>query len=345
MSDEYAGWRRDRQRPQDRDWRGPHEDHRHTSRWPDWDRSRDNDRDWYGGEDYRGRDWPDYNRRDRAGESHRRGWAGSGNWREGAYGVEDSERYGRGGRMRDYYGPQDFGRTRMGAWGFDEWDRNPGWDYGWSSGYGRDYGGRNARRDWYGRDRDTYRGYGERRSPGSERGWWDRATDEVSSWFGDEEAEQRRREDLRRDQYRGRGPRGYTRSDERIREDVSDRLTDNPILDASDVEVSVINGEVTLNGHVDSRYSKRLAEDIAEDVSGVRHVQNNLRVRENRESISGTYSGISEQGATSDAGRISQSGVSGSSGTGSTRGVMAGTTTGDTSGNANTGTATTRTNR
>ena len=41
------------------------------------------------------------------------------------------------------------------------------------------------------------------------------------------------------DEHRGRGPRGYTRSDERIREDVNDRLTDDGWLDASDIDVQV----------------------------------------------------------------------------------------------------------
>jgi len=79
-------------------------------------------------------------------------------------------------------------------------------------------------------------------------------------------------------QFAGRGPKGYQRSDERIREDVSDRLTEHPDLDASDIEVKVSNGEVTLTGSVDSRLAKRLAEDIAEDCSGVRDVMNQLRV-------------------------------------------------------------------
>jgi BON domain len=81
-----------------------------------------------------------------------------------------------------------------------------------------------------------------------------------------------------RGEHRGRGPRGYRRSDERIREDVNDRLTDDDRLDASDVEVSVSDCEVTLNGSVGDRPSKRRAEDLAESVSGVTHVQNNLRV-------------------------------------------------------------------
>jgi hypothetical protein len=79
--------------------------------------------------------------------------------------------------------------------------------------------------------------------------------------------------------HRGKGPTGYIRSDGRILDDISDRLSDDDRLDASDIEVKVEAGEVTLNGHVASREDKRRAEDLAESVSGVRHLQNNLRVR------------------------------------------------------------------
>jgi hypothetical protein len=78
--------------------------------------------------------------------------------------------------------------------------------------------------------------------------------------------------------HRGQGPKGYRRSDPRIHEDVNDRLTDDPMIDATNVEVLVRNGEVTLNGTVASRFAKRRAEDVAESVSGVTHLQNNLRV-------------------------------------------------------------------
>jgi hypothetical protein len=37
---------------------------------------------------------------------------------------------------------------------------------------------------------------------------------------------------------------------------------------------------VTLNGQVSSRQDKRRAEDLAELISGVKHLQNNLRVRQ-----------------------------------------------------------------
>ena len=76
----------------------------------------------------------------------------------------------------------------------------------------------------------------------------------------------------------GKGPSGYTRSDERIREDVCDRLTDDPYVDATHIDVTVQGGEVTLGGSVDRREDKRRAEDIAERVSGVREVNNRLRV-------------------------------------------------------------------
>tara|TARA_R110002012_G_scaffold321642_2_gene550318 strand:+ start:10179 stop:11108 length:930 start_codon:yes stop_codon:yes gene_type:complete len=77
----------------------------------------------------------------------------------------------------------------------------------------------------------------------------------------------------------GRGPKNYQRSDERISEDVCDRMSDDHQLDASDIDVSVSGREVTLSGEVDSKQAKRRAEDCCDSVSGVEHVQNNLRVR------------------------------------------------------------------
>lgn len=81
-----------------------------------------------------------------------------------------------------------------------------------------------------------------------------------------------------RGRYSGMGPKGYKRSDERIKEDVSDKLMEHPDLDASDIEVKVSKGEVTLSGTVESRWAKRLAEDLAEACSGVREVMNQLRL-------------------------------------------------------------------
>src|SRR5205814_2195175 len=53
--------------------------------------------------------------------------------------------------------------------------------------------------------------------------------------------------------FSGLGPKGYKRSDARINEDVNDRLTDDPWLDARQIAVVVSNCEVTLSGTVDSR--------------------------------------------------------------------------------------------
>lgn len=84
--------------------------------------------------------------------------------------------------------------------------------------------------------------------------------------------------DVGRGLFVGKGPKGYQRSDERILEDVSDALARNGELDASEIVVQVSAGEVTLDGTVPDRSSKRLAEDLVEDLLGVKHVHNRLRV-------------------------------------------------------------------
>ena len=84
------------------------------------------------------------------------------------------------------------------------------------------------------------------------------------------------------DDYRAadRGPSDYVRADERIHEDVNERLANDGWLDASDIRVKVHKGEVTLGGLVGSRLDKRRAEAISDAVFGVKHTQNNLRVRD-----------------------------------------------------------------
>ncbi|HEY0684637.1 MAG TPA: BON domain-containing protein [Steroidobacter sp.] len=82
----------------------------------------------------------------------------------------------------------------------------------------------------------------------------------------------------RRGQFSGFGPRGYRRSDERIKEDVCQCLTDDDHIDASNIEVAVNDREVMLSGTVTSRMQKRHAEDLIERLPGVRDVINSLRV-------------------------------------------------------------------
>ena len=77
---------------------------------------------------------------------------------------------------------------------------------------------------------------------------------------------------------RGRGPRGYARSDERVREEVCECLTDDPDLDASGIEVRVLEGKVMLDGVLPQRWLKHHAENLASQCRGVREVENNIRV-------------------------------------------------------------------
>jgi osmotically-inducible protein OsmY len=76
----------------------------------------------------------------------------------------------------------------------------------------------------------------------------------------------------------GTGPRFQRRSDDKIREEIWELLTNNADLDASEVEVHVEGGEVTLSGTVESRDARWLTEDLVTSVSGVREVYNQLKV-------------------------------------------------------------------
>jgi len=94
--------------------------------------------------------------------------------------------------------------------------------------------------------------------------------------------------------YSGRGPKGWKRSDDRIQEAVSERLERHPAIDASEIEVRVHDGEVTLSGTVADRRMKRLAEDVAEDVSGVAEVQNGIRIKREGQSASSDRKGMTD---------------------------------------------------
>jgi hypothetical protein len=108
------------------------------------------------------------------------------------------------------------------------------------------------------------------------------------------------------DQFRGRGPRGYRRSDDRIREEVCDCLTDDDHLDASNIEVMVKDGEVQLTGMVSSRNDKRWAESLAERISGVKEVQNSLRVQDQQRGAQGSQEQSGQgQGMQSQSGQSS----------------------------------------
>lgn len=248
--------------------------------------------------DSTGQNWRD--------EERSYGQMGEGSWRDES-GQSDSygQSYGRN-RERGYVRPTDYGRDfnrdqastyPSGRYGPSFYEREtPGFasftsnDYGGSDftaprytgsdryagsfgGYGAGSRLADARGEWRSDSRTTSRdqGYGDR----TDRGWFERAGDEVASWFGDEDAARRRERD-----YSGQGPSGYVRSDERILEDVNDALTEDWGVDARRIQATVNAGDVTLDGTVPSRAQKRRAEDCVEDLSGVKNVQNNLRVEE-----------------------------------------------------------------
>jgi len=172
---------------------------------------------------------------------------------------ERENRYGRGGEGQR-----------------DPWNDRSAFDASYGRGYGsgyrdRDFGEweRQVTREPYGL---YYSGYGSYRGNEGERGGPPR--DES---FGQHmrEVGQRVMSKVKR---AFRGPKGYKRSDDRIREDVNDRFSEQDDFDPTELEVSVSNGEVTLIGCVESRRAKFLAEEIADDVSGVTEVHNQLRV-------------------------------------------------------------------
>lgn len=158
-------------------------------------------------------------------------------------------------------------------------------NYGSEFGFDRDRAGRGGYRSGGSNDRDQYhrepRPYPAYGSPAQRHydTWdtpsWDRNDNrEPTSFRGDAPNPNTR------GRFEGRGPKGYTRSDERIREDVSDRLARHGDIDASDIDLDVKDGEVSLKGTVDSRRTKRLVEDACDECHGVRQVHNQLRVDE-----------------------------------------------------------------
>jgi hypothetical protein len=75
-----------------------------------------------------------------------------------------------------------------------------------------------------------------------------------------------------------RGPKNYQRSDDRIKEDIYDKLMHDHRINADEVVIEVSAGIVTLLGSVAHRQMKHWIEDIAADCAGVKDVENKLRV-------------------------------------------------------------------
>lgn len=77
----------------------------------------------------------------------------------------------------------------------------------------------------------------------------------------------------------GKGPRGWQRSDDWIKEAVCEALYKSPEVDARDIEVEVHDGVVFLTGSVKDRWMKKEAEECVDSISGVRDVMNKVGFR------------------------------------------------------------------
>ncbi len=236
----------------------------------------------YGGQSYRG---------EAAGA--RGGYRSQSPGYETERGYRERQRYGGG---RGSYG-QGYPGSQSPGGAYDGYAGQGGYGIGSEGGYAggsRSYGGdqRYGASQGYA-SRHGYGGpYGDYEDRDDHEGFLEKAGRKVGEFLG----------------HRGRGPKNYTRSDERIRDDVNDRLTDDAWLDASEIEVLVKDGEVTLSGAVSSRDDKRRAEDLADQVSGAKHVQNNLRVQPQGETSSGsTFGGSTATGASAGSGSGSAS--------------------------------------
>jgi len=204
---------------------------------------------------------------------------GRGNW------ENEQERFFRGSRYPEYYATQWGDRER-------DWTRNPDWQRPQTE-WGRERMGHEGPyamgpMDFSpgyrsGEFNARYRGYG------GYTGFGASPSQSYAGGMGAYGQEWGR--------FTGRGPKGFQRSDDRIREDVCERLTEHPEVDATDIEVKVSNGEVTLSGTIEDRQTKRMAEQVAENVFGVKDVHNQVRVREMTGAQSGSNLSKSEKEA------------------------------------------------
>jgi len=258
----------------DREDRGWDEDgEERGNRRPDRDRYDDERRTQGSGESYRGREnWRENrNERDEWQENlprGRRGWFRGQEW-EGERNAE--ERGGRDEEFRNrhrsfgsgYAGQSGWGGQERGSRRFEEsWPRHQGFEGERDSleaSYGAPYTQGSVGYNPGGYGPAPWQRYGE-------SGSWETRGQMGSDWSG-------------ASTYKGKGPKGYRRADDRIEEEINHRLTEDPRLDASEIECSVTKGEVTLSGSVPDKQMKRLAEDCVERVFGVDDVQNNIRVK------------------------------------------------------------------
>jgi osmotically-inducible protein OsmY len=201
---------------------------------------------------------------------------------QGSYGQGDDEP-GRGWRGPTWSDP--FQRSGRGSenYGVRGTGYGGGYGTGGSFGQGGGYSGQGQR----GSQRGAQGTYG----PGRSRSESEYSGGGLSSQSGGSEWSGYSERGSQQQSHRGRGPKGYQRSDERIKEAICEQLSDDPAIDASDITVTVTSGVVTLSGTVDERRAKYQVEDMIAQCGGVKDVDNKLRVQ------SGSLTGSSQSGS------------------------------------------------
>jgi hypothetical protein len=83
--------------------------------------------------------------------------------------------------------------------------------------------------------------------------------------------------------HKGKGPKGYRRTDDLIKEDICEALYRNTGVDASEIEIFVKDGVVKITGFVTSPEQKMMAESAIENLTGIDEIFNDLSVRSESE--------------------------------------------------------------
>jgi hypothetical protein len=79
--------------------------------------------------------------------------------------------------------------------------------------------------------------------------------------------------------YYGKGPKGWKFADEKLKERVCEVLLHSHEVDASEIDVSVEEGCVYLNGNISSNGMKRVAVDLVDSIPGVEDVFTQLNIK------------------------------------------------------------------
>ncbi|HLU77901.1 MAG TPA: BON domain-containing protein [Burkholderiales bacterium] len=242
---------------------------------------REHEGSWHGGDVHNPPNWgqrPSYgpyggapSQRD-YGAYGAQGYGGEGG--SGAQGYGGQGAYGRYGSESDYGTPGGYGGDRVYRQGGARHDTGGGAHYGALVSYGQ----------------GAYGGYGQGemgRSSGQGGQSW-------GNWGQSGQPGRSQR----------RGPKNYQRSDERLQEEICERLMARWDLDTSEVSVQVSQGEVTLEGVVPERRMRHEIENLVDDCHGVKDIDNRIRVQS---AYGSTSSGSSAEHQFSQSGSSRQS--------------------------------------